>query len=962
MKRILLSVLAAGLIAVAHAQVPGTLSYQGILVNSSGSPVADGTHYVQFRFYDDPVLSAGANLKYSSLGVGTGNDVVTYKGMFTFLIGSGSTGNAAIPTNIWNSQLWVEVTADGAVLAPRIQLSSNAYAFKAQAANTMDAAGLTGTANLPNTVLDADLQDLADGSLTGSKVSGLPAANISGSVAVANGGTGAATLTGALIGSGTSAITGVAASGASQYFRRNAANTAYEFAALPSDVTSVGLTMPSIFSVSGSPVTTSGTLATSLATQTANTIFAGPSTGAPLAPTFRALVANDIPSLDAGKITTGSLPIALGGTGGTTVSAARTNLGLDLAATAASNGLTLTGNNMSLGGTLAANTSISSGGFNLLFGGTGKMGVGSAVPLSKFNVGGNMAIGNAYTDAFAAPTNGLIVQGITGLGTSSPLSQLDVEGNLAVGTSYSGNIAAPTNGAIIEGNVGIGTSAPSDKLHIHSTTASAVRSRITNLTTGTSLTDGFSRELASDGLTSSLWNYENGPIHFGTNNINRATLSATGNLGIANTNPLYPLTVNNASNATSTYVANSFAGAGTQNGIVVDMSSATGTGTKYGLYNLVDGTSGSASQIYGYSSIIDPNGTGTAYGLSSVINGVGSGSRYGLYNSIAPVTANTSNHYGVYNSLSNGTGGSTGGYYGVFNVLNTTGAAVSLPSNYRVGTYNYVNESTSTALVVGTYNFMTNNGTGQLFGNYNYVNNNSSGTTYGIYADVNKAASQAGTLYGLNIVSDNDGTADSYLMYASSVGSTSGTEYGLYITGEDVNYFSNKVGMGTSSLVTIGTDRLYVNGTARSSAWNLISDSRFKTNVKQLSGALNKLKMLKGVSYNWRVDEFKDRGFNRETQIGFIAQEVEKVLPELVSTSTDGYKAMNYNGMTAVLVEGVNDQQKKIEELELVIEELKSKLSQYEGLSAQVEELKKMISGKSDEKSSGAVTVGSDKK
>lgn len=61
-------------------------------------------------------------------------------------------------------------------------------------------------------------------------------------------------------------------------------------------VTSVALTVPSILSVAGSPITTSGTFAVTLATQTANTIFAGPTTGAAAAPTFRALVAADIPS------------------------------------------------------------------------------------------------------------------------------------------------------------------------------------------------------------------------------------------------------------------------------------------------------------------------------------------------------------------------------------------------------------------------------------------------------------------------------------------------------------------------------------------------------------------------------------------------------------------------------------------------------------------------------------------
>ena len=61
-------------------------------------------------------------------------------------------------------------------------------------------------------------------------------------------------------------------------------------------VSSVGLSLPNIFTVSGSPVTGSGTLTAALATQTANQVFAGPTTGSPAAPTFRALVSTDLPS------------------------------------------------------------------------------------------------------------------------------------------------------------------------------------------------------------------------------------------------------------------------------------------------------------------------------------------------------------------------------------------------------------------------------------------------------------------------------------------------------------------------------------------------------------------------------------------------------------------------------------------------------------------------------------------
>jgi hypothetical protein len=72
-------------------------------------------------------------------------------------------------------------------------------------------------------------------------------------------------------------------------------------------VTSVGLSLPGIFSVSNSPVTGAGTLTATFNNQNANLVFAGPASGGAAAPSFRSLVSNDIPNLDMGKITTGNL-------------------------------------------------------------------------------------------------------------------------------------------------------------------------------------------------------------------------------------------------------------------------------------------------------------------------------------------------------------------------------------------------------------------------------------------------------------------------------------------------------------------------------------------------------------------------------------------------------------------------------------------------------------------------------
>jgi hypothetical protein len=70
----------------------------------------------------------------------------------------------------------------------------------------------------------------------------------------------------------------------------------------PGTVTSVGLSLPSQFTVTGSPVTTSGTLTATLAAQSANLVWAGPTTGVAAAPAFRSLVAGDIPTIPAGQV------------------------------------------------------------------------------------------------------------------------------------------------------------------------------------------------------------------------------------------------------------------------------------------------------------------------------------------------------------------------------------------------------------------------------------------------------------------------------------------------------------------------------------------------------------------------------------------------------------------------------------------------------------------------------------
>lgn len=108
-------------------------------------------------------------------------------------------------------------------------------------------------------------------------------------------------------------------------------------------VTSVGLTGSSIFTITNSPITTTGNIGLGLTAQISGTVLAGPTNGSTAIPTFRLLTATDIPALDASKITTGQLPIANGGTGSSTVSGARIALSAATIGTASIVGNNTTG-------------------------------------------------------------------------------------------------------------------------------------------------------------------------------------------------------------------------------------------------------------------------------------------------------------------------------------------------------------------------------------------------------------------------------------------------------------------------------------------------------------------------------------------------------------------------------------------------------------------------------------------
>lgn len=130
------------------------------------------------------------------------------------------------------------------------------------------------------------------------------------------------------------------------------------------------------------------------------------------------------------------------------------------------------------------------------------------------------------------------------------------------------------------------------------------------------------------------------------------------------------------------------------------------------------------------------------------------------------------------------------------------------------------------------------------------------------------------------------------------------------------NFVAKSIGVGTST--TAGSDgeiRAGGNITAYYS-----SDERLKENIKNIPNALDIIKSINGVEFDWTDDYIEQNGgedgyFMRKHDIGVIAQEIENVLPEVVGTRQDGYKAVKYERIVAVLIEAVKELSAEVERL-----------------------------------------------
>lgn len=165
-----------------------------------------------------------------------------------------------------------------------------------------------------------------------------------------------------------------------------------------------------------------------------------------------------------------------------------------------------------------------------------------------------------------------------------------------------------------------------------------------------------------------------------------------------------------------------------------------------------------------------------------------------------------------------------------------------------------------------------------------------------------------------------------------------GTNVGFWTATAGWNAFqvtqAGNVGIGT----TAPACKLQVIGRIMTDNMNQTSDMRLKKNIVTINNALSKIESIRGVYFNWRNDVVKNRGSDTTLQMGVIAQEIEKVMPELVHTDNEGYKSVEYSNMVAVLIEAMKEQQKQIESLKAEIKLIKNQQKvNYDSQSGKIE-------------------------
>jgi hypothetical protein len=372
------------------------------------------------------------------------------------------------------------------------------------------------------------------------------------------------------------------------------------------------------------------------------------------------------------------------------------------------------------------------------------------------------------------------------------------------------------------------------------------------------------------------------------------------NVGINTTSPAGKFSINTGASNQVAFVNNATSG-GTYN--IISLNGAYSEGTNMS----IQGGGSEDANLYvnsGYTSstsgaIVFRSGGASAYTERVRISPTGAISTNGITSAVSNVHLDvpTSNNNIIFYSLA----GSGKGYIGV------AGITGSILNEASVG--DIVIRSQLGKVLIGTYI----SGAGDAFAAITVANNRN----VGIGNSNPLSALSFGNVTGNKIDFYNDGT----VRYSAQINSgelrfyTSSTSDIISIYAGNTAGIIVKNGRVLINTTTDNGEALYVSGSIRATgSITANSDVRLKKNIERIENALQKVSEISGYTYNTIYDE--------DRHAGVIAQEIDKVLPEIVNKGNDGLMGVEYGNISALLIEAIKDLKKDNESLRAIVEGL----------------------------------------
>lgn len=552
----------------------------------------------------------------------------------------------------------------------------------------------------------------------------------------------------------------------------------------------------------------------------------------------------------------------------------------------------------------------------------GNFALGSTTPWATLAV--NPTAGNAsnqFAVGSSTATNFIVTNaGRVGVGTTTPYTNLSVTGTSSAAQFDAYGTATSTfnRGVNIAGGC----------FSISGICIGASSGTVTSVATNNGLTGGAITTTGTLGLDISKLNSNSNQVFWdgtrlfsSTSQMTVGSILATttstsqfwGNVGISTSTPWAQFAINPiAGQASNQFVV----GSSTATNFIITNTGRVGVGTTtpYSPFAVTGTSSAAQLSLYGTATSTSANNginiSKGCYAINGTCVGAGGGSTNAVGGTGAVQYANGTSFAGSNTSL-----------YTDGSKLSVNSAALNgylnvyAPSDTVPAIYAMTNNTTDAAWFVGG---IDNTGTR----NFEILNH-------------------AGVLFRIN------GTADLHMDGAGNAdipGTFSAASLYGDVTANYVSAATAFIGTGQTGIDSIGcTDGDYGGGIMYNCSVSS-SDIRLKKNVVNLTGTLDKLSQIHPITFNWNDDYIAKRlkNFNPETKkqvldtlekktpsstttvnlvansikkenIGFSAQEIEKVFPDLVSTDTDGYKTVDYEHFVPILVGAIQEQQVQID-------------------------------------------------